>query len=60
MYECPDCGGRMTSVALTSMPPIHQAHCQECNAVYQQDRKPLLEPLPATFRKRQEDGDGGR
>ena len=44
-YRCPDCGGRMHTFAKLVDPPIYEARCWECSAIYQ--REPIRDGLIA-------------
>lgn len=50
-YACPDCGGEMWTIAKMSDPPIYEARCPSCGAVYRRDRNYAANPLPRSYVK---------
>lgn len=51
-HACPDCGSPMEDTILLTMPPIAQARCMSCGAIYTEAPKGVsLEPLPPTYKK---------
>ncbi|MGR3480703.1 hypothetical protein [Salipiger marinus] len=49
-YQCPDCGGRMSSVAKLTSPPIYEAKCQDCGVLYRRrNTNPSLPALPRDY-----------
>lgn len=51
-YACPMCGGSMQSYALLCEPPIYEAKCTSCGAVYQKRSSPEPEQgLPLGYKR---------
>ncbi len=51
-YQCPECGGHMSSLAELTSPPVYQAKCQDCGVVYRRrDTNPTLPPLPRDYER---------
>jgi uncharacterized Zn finger protein len=51
-YQCPECGGYMSSLAKLTTPPIYQAKCQDCGVVYRKrNTNPLYPPLPRDYER---------
>lgn len=52
-YACPDCGGLMWSTAKLTDPPIYEANCPGCGAVYRKrrDMVPAGQLLPRDYER---------
>jgi len=62
-YQCPDCGGDMRKELLLCYPPIYQARCTQCDAMYQFRGDLGRQPFPKEYQRidprvEQTEGDG--
>ena len=42
---CKECGGQVMSLTLTSIPPIHQKKCMDCNRVVSEQKEEVVTAL---------------